>query len=848
MAVSAGILGSAALSAGSTAAAFALGAGFAGWVGGFLINTAIGLALYALSPKPNFNTGAQQTNRGYQTTQFGAAQPQQVIYGRTRVAGVRVYDEVTGENNKYLHRIIAFAGHFIDSYDEIYIDDEIATIDPDTGNVTSPVKYDGFLRIKTYKGLADQTADPDLVAESSKWTTNHRLRNIAYIYARFDYDPDVFPNGAPEITATIKGKRLYDPRTGTTSWSDNPALCIRDYLLGTFGTAQSGLKESVDNIDEDLVKDAANICDSTNTLDGSNRYTCNGAFLTNNTPYDILGKLASSMGGTLWYAQGKWRMKPATYYEPSLFLDEDDLISSINVVTRHARRDNFNTVNGTFRGEESNWQVTDFPPVTNEDFVAVDGGDARAIDLELPFTDTSAEARRIARIVLERSRQQLTISAKFGLRAFSAQIGDNVFITNERFGWDEKIFEVVNWEFGFEDGFKPYVNMTLRETSESCFDEIDDGEVYERDNTNLYNPFEVPTIGITTRIDSDIINENVYNTIEVTLESGRPNEISYVELEYKLSTSTDYIFGGRGPLGLYKIPEVKESTYNIRARAVNILGIRGEWTTISVVVTPNTVSVDTVTGFSYNINNGFIVLNWEPVTDLGLSYYRIRHALEETGATWANATTAVQKIARPATSVSLPVRPGTYFIRAVSKTGQVSSADASIVIPETILEDFNNTSTQTESPTFPGTDSNTTVVSSELQLSSFGTAPSEGTYTFSNYIDTGAVRRARVRVDLETRRKDTSAGLWDNLFGNIDSMAGLFDDLTGFSQVDDTNVITYVSITPDDPAGSPTWSSYQEVESSDLYGRAFRFQIKLESESDDVTPAIDALTARVEYN
>ena len=276
-----GIIGSAALSAGSTGGLIAGLAGSAAlfssaWFTGFLVNTAIGLALYALSPKPNLSQ--QQTNRGYQTTQFGSAQPHQVVYGRARVGGVRVYDEVGGTTNKYLHRIIAFTGHEIEAFDEIYIDDEIATIDG-SGNVTSPARYNGFVRIKKYLGSPNQTADPDLVFESAQWTVNHRLRGISYLYVRLQYDTDVFPNGTPEITATIKGKKLFDPRTSVTEWSDNPALCIRDYLTNSYG-----LNEVSSRVDDDYIKEAANICDETDTLDGSKRYTCNGAFVVSSTP------------------------------------------------------------------------------------------------------------------------------------------------------------------------------------------------------------------------------------------------------------------------------------------------------------------------------------------------------------------------------------------------------------------------------------------------------------------------------------------------------------------------------------------------------------------------------------
>jgi hypothetical protein len=141
--------------------------------------------------------------------------------------------------------------------------------------------------------------------------------------------------------------------------------------------------------------------------------------------------------------------------------------------------------------------VTDFPPVTNTTFVTADGGLESALDMDLPFTDNSIESRRIARIMLERNRQQLQFQASFGLRAFQVQTGDNVRITNTRLGWTNKEFEVASWTFGLQNEYDLQVEMTLKEISESVFDEVNDGIVYERDNTTLLSPFTVPNLAMT---------------------------------------------------------------------------------------------------------------------------------------------------------------------------------------------------------------------------------------------------------------------------------------------------------------------------------------------------------------
>jgi len=222
--------------------------------------------------------------------------------------------------------------------------------------------------------------------------------------------------------------------------------------------------------------------------------------------------------------------------------------------------------------------------------------------------------------------------------------------------------------------------------------------------------------------------------------------------------------------------------------------------------------------------------------------------LEETGSTFANSTTALEKVSRPGTSASVPTRPGTYAIRAYDKLGNPSVNSTQVVVPAAALETFTNNLTDTESPTFSGTKTGCSVTSNELRITNTSVAPSTATYTFTGYIDTGAVRRVRSRVDINVNRYNSASALFDSIPGLFDSVPGLFDDFTGGTQFSDTDVLTYISITQQDPAGTPTWSPYQLFKAGDFYGRAFRFQVVLKSEAVGVSPSISGLTARVQYN
>lgn len=834
-----------ALSGGTLMGGFLLGAGAAGTLmTHFLVTTALGAALNALTPKPSFSG----TNRGYLVTQNGSALDHQVIYGKAKVGGARVFDSTTGGSNKFLHRVLAFTGHEIESFDEIYINDELVTLDG-SGNVTSPSRYNGKVRINEHLGATDQAADSDLVSEVDEWTNNHRLRGVAYLYVRLKYDADTFPNGVPEITATLKGKKVYDPRDGSTAWSANPALCLRDYLTNT----TYGLGEADVNVDDDKVSTAANVCDRTDTPDGSTRYTCNGAFTTASTPYDNLSSLLTSMGGLLWYAQGEWRMKPAYWTEPALTLDENDLRGSVTVNTRHSRRDNYNTVKGTFRGSESNWQITDYPEVTNSAFLSADNGQESSIDLALAFTDTSVEARRIANVSLERNRQQLTITASFGMRAFQLQVGDNVKINNSRFGWTDKEFEVTSWTFGLVDEGDLQVQMILREISESVFDDVSDGVVYERDNTSLLSPFDVPPIGINAEAVAQVLAEKLVNTLVIETTSSQSERIDLVEVQLKLSTSATYVSVGTGELGLFSSIDLERGDYDIRARAINTFGIKGEWEYLTdFEVDALSAPPADVTGFQKQLSGGTIFFSWDAVPDLDLSYYVIRHNSNTSGATWSNSNTAIEKVARPATTSSLPARSGTFLIRAYDKGGNPSDSPTLLVVQPTELPPLGTSQEQVEDPTFSGTKTNVSVDTSpnpdELIITNLSASNPSGTYEFSNYIDTGSSRTARVTGVTTFNRHAPTAGTWDTIPQNWETWPGNWDqwddEQANFA---DHSVVVYVAATDDDPSGSPTWSSWELANGSEVVGRAFKFKAELTSNNTNVSPSVETLKATVEY-
>ena len=255
-----------------------------------------------------------------------------------------------------------------------------------------------------------------LVANTNgEWTNAHRLRGRAYLHLQLRRDDTAFPGGLPNVSAKVRGRKIYDPRTGQTAWSDNAALVILDYLRAPFG-----LNCSLDEIDLSSFIAAANICDETVLRPGGNerRYTANG------------------------------------------------VIDPVTVRPRRSRRELINTVRGSFLSAASDGQPTDYPPVTVAGYRTEDGDLEVARSLDLPFTNSPYMAQRIARIVLEANRRQISVEFPTNLAGLRLAAGQTVAVSLPRFGLVDQPMVVSSWKMAETMG----VDITLTEEDPAIYE------------------------------------------------------------------------------------------------------------------------------------------------------------------------------------------------------------------------------------------------------------------------------------------------------------------------------------------------------------------------------------------
>jgi hypothetical protein len=677
-----------AMAAGGTAAFFALTATYIG------VTLVASWAINALMPRPNFGS---MGSRGLLVNTRDATGVQDAVYGEIRKGGVITYMEATGTDNEYLHMIITVAGHEINSFEQFYINDEAVTLDS-SGFVTETDYSDADgnkkILIKEFTGSPTQNVYTTLNAltDGPSWAnkqtgddTNFRGQGIACFYVRMEYDQNVFAQGVPLFTTRVKGKKVFDPRNSTTAYSSNSALCVRDYLISKYGLDSSG------DINETTFSTAANVCDETVSLSAGGtekRYECHGVISLDRAPGDILADLMTSCQGSLFWGQGKWHLKAGDYNASVETFTMDDFRGPITLETKHSRRNNFNVVRGTFNDASLDYISADYPEIRSTTFISDDNNIESAIDLALPFTTSKTMAQRLAKMTLYRSREQLTLSADFSLRAFDVEVGDVVAITNSRYGFSAKEFEVVGWKF-FNDGenASQKINLTLRETSSAAYDWNAEESDFTSNNTNLADPGAGLTInnltasgGGSTQGDGTFINS-------VILSWTAPANVfvSHYEIQWKPTADSNYNSTTTPETSIELSPLIDGTEYTLRVRAITTDGRQGAFASVTFtgggdVTAPGLpTSISAVGGFKY------IDINWTNPADSDLNFVEI---YENTSNSSAGATLVGTSSGSTFTRTNLGLNVTQYyFLKSVDFSGNKSAFTSSVNATTTFLDD-----------------------------------------------------------------------------------------------------------------------------------------------------------------
>ena len=441
--------------------------------------------------------------------------PRRIVYGENKISGLNVLPAiVTGSKGEYLHQVLALTGHEINAISTVYFNDESLTLDG-SGNVTSGT-YSGKASVRRYTGTSSQTVDSILNSAIPEWDTDHRGRGIAYLALRYTFDQEVYRTGKPDVTAIVQGKKCYDPRMDTSpganptnaayaAYTKNPALCLADYLLATYG-----LNEAASRVDWTAVVTAANICDEDVAIPGpamQDRYTCNVVLEATAEFESNIKTLTQAMMGACYYSGGKWRMYAGAWASSSFALTENDIIGEVSIQTAQSRKREgyYNAVRGQFIDKDRNYQPVEFEPILNSTYEAEDG-ERIYTDVSFPTCDNQYEAQRNSIILSRQSRRQKTVSVVCSLAAYKIRPFQTGTVTIAEVGWTNQPVRCIGWKFRPE----PAVELTLIEADSTDYSDPSSGTYITPASTSVsdsatYAPGSPQSFTATQEIESILL-------------------------------------------------------------------------------------------------------------------------------------------------------------------------------------------------------------------------------------------------------------------------------------------------------------------------------------------------------
>lgn len=423
-----------------------------------------------------------------------------IVYGTANTKGI-ITDARISNGNQTMTYVLVLAektqtGAF--SVGDIYWNDQKLVFDGDNGeahivrssieqngNGGSNTNYDGLIRVRVYAGstaAADQIfptqATGNTVAaysllSGSESETTYALSGLVFAVLQLDYNSEKGITGLGQITFQL------------TNTLKNPGSVWYDYMTSErYGagipTAQVNTETSI------LTSNTLSLYSWSNTIPPNQftpwptstsgtftatnqvRYELNGVLSTGDTIKTNLEKINASCNSwtTFDYSEGRWKVllnRAATPAEiASAFIFNDDNIIGDVGITATQLEDLYNNLEVEF----ANRQIRD----QNDYFRGEIDPSARndlepdnTLGLRLDLANNAIHAARVGLIDLKQSRVDKIITFRADYSAIQCEAGDVVKVTNDIYGFDEKLFRLTRIREVEDDGGNLTVEITASE-------------------------------------------------------------------------------------------------------------------------------------------------------------------------------------------------------------------------------------------------------------------------------------------------------------------------------------------------------------------------------------------------
>jgi len=500
----------------------------------------------------NTRNPADPRDPGLKTNTRSTQELIKVLYGQLKIGGNDVYMAAGGTDNKELWIVQALGEGECDSIAQVESVDQVWLGDKLVSEFGSNASY------WFHGGTSGQSVDSNLAAAFPEWTDP--LPYTCYMVYKLVFHRDLFQS-LPQRTVLLKGRKLYDFRDASTAWSDNPVLCLYDYLTNT----RYGMGISASAIDTTSWTAAANYCDTQG-------WTLNMRLMADTSAVNIIDDMCRHFRGTLVWWDGKYYLRYADLnYESSVMTLTDAHIArdpkgkariSMSAPSSFGRNDGLRV---KFVDPDNDYATDD---VVVGDTVGTIG------ELSLMGCTDREMACNLAAYYLEMEQGQIPriISGVFRDDALQLEPHDIVTFTSQALALENETMRVLDAHVE-ADGL---ISLTLRGEALTLYDDdynVGDTDIY---NCTLPDPTGPPPSVQNVAVSEETYDYRLRTFTRLNVSFDAPADYPWFDFceiwvshdnstwEHQFNTTTDFC-----------IDNVEDGEdYYIRIRAVSIHGVK----------------------------------------------------------------------------------------------------------------------------------------------------------------------------------------------------------------------------------------------------------------------------------
>ncbi len=453
----------------------------AGGIVGFLTRTALsmGASLLSQALAKKGQTGGQVIGQ----ITAGEAAPQALILGTYVTGGHLDYRNSHGKAGKtpnaYFTQVISLCDAPVAALRRVLVGDTWVTLDAENPHadfglpmVEKRVGSTDYGWVKFYDGTQTEAdahlvevygADPDM-----PWTEDHIGTGVAYVIVTLRLNDTVWKN-VPAIKFEMDGVPVYDPRADTSvggdgdqrhddpeTWGFSANLIVNAYNVARGVPLPGGDVYGGDLNAAALPFDnwvaAMNIADTVLGTEPDTRPQFHGGLeiaLADTEPAAVIEELLAAALTQIAESGGVFRVRTGPPADPVMTItDADWVISAPRLLDPvPGLTDTHNGLRVSHPNAAAAWEITQTDLLTDAGWEEADGNRRLTRALTLAACGNHDQARQIGQALAFDARRWATVTGHLPPEYLALQELDAVEITSTRWGWTDKVFEVVDTTF-----------------------------------------------------------------------------------------------------------------------------------------------------------------------------------------------------------------------------------------------------------------------------------------------------------------------------------------------------------------------------------------------------------------